>query len=172
MVAADVHKIKARDELVRLYAEGDWQTFNALQDKQKSIKLALFYIEEIHNKTSFMISDEDVEWGIVDGANDLGCDFISRSDARVTVIQTKYHKSSFNEDVSAINYFRSILTRFKNKSLKPNKNLKEIVDEIDWGHDTFELFFITLGQIDPQSQAFHISQQPAEYPADIADLDE
>ena len=33
-------------------------------------------------------------------------------------------------------------------------------------------FFITTGKIDPQSQAFVISQQPPEYPADTVDLDE
>jgi hypothetical protein len=56
--------------------------------------------------------------------------------------------------------------------LKPNKNLKEIIDEIDWDRDTFELFFITMGRIGPQSQAFHIAQQPPEYPPDTVDLDE
>jgi hypothetical protein len=61
MTAAEVYKTKARDELVRLYAEGDWQVLNALPDKQKSVKLALFYIEEIHNKAGFIISEEDIE---------------------------------------------------------------------------------------------------------------
>ncbi len=172
MTAAEVYKIKARDELVRLYAGGDWQVFNALPDKQKSVKLALFYVEEIHNKSGFIISDEDIEWGVVDGSNDLGCDFISRSEGQVTIIQTKYRKSSFSEDTAAVNYFRSVLVRLRNKALKPNKNVKEIIDEIDWNRDAFELFFITTGKIDPQSQAFVISQQPPEYPADTVDLDE
>jgi AIPR protein len=173
-MASETLKLKAREELIRLYSADDsFSNFNSLNDKQKSVQLTRFYIDEIHNKQKTEISEDEIDQGLVDGANDLGCDFINRNDGRVTIIQSKYrNKSSVQEDVREISHFKSILKRFKNPNLKSNRNLKDIIDDIDWHRDSFELVFVTTGTLKDISQAKLVSDGPGDYPLDVDDLDE
>ena len=49
-----------------------------LSDQQRSLGLMRFYIEQIHNRLRNYLSDDDIEEGLVDGANDLEADIIDR----------------------------------------------------------------------------------------------
>jgi hypothetical protein len=89
-MGAEPLKLKARDELIRL-TEKDLQTkFGSLNAKQQSVAATKFYVREIRNPVSSSIAEEDISFGVVDGANDLGCDFIYRDDGHVLIVQSKY----------------------------------------------------------------------------------
>jgi hypothetical protein len=83
-------KLKAREELIRLTEKEAGCKWADLNQKQQSIAVAKFYIREIHNISKSAILDDDLIDGVVDGANDLGCDFVYRDDNHVLIIQTKY----------------------------------------------------------------------------------
>lgn len=168
-MAAEVLKLKARDELI-LHSEKDLGTkFSNLNEKQRSIATAKFYIREIHNPAGPSIADDELIEGIVDGKDDLGCDFIHRDDGRVIVVQTKYRSAATAEDAADITHFQSILKRFRDPSLKPNRHLREILADIDWETDTFELVFVSLGKISGQART--ISSKSASYPDYITGLE-
>jgi hypothetical protein len=114
--------------------------------------------------------DEDLSFGVVDGANDLGCDFIYRDDGQVLVIQAKHRSSSATEDGKDISHFKSILRRFRDKQLTANKKLADAIAEIDWDLDQFELVFICFSRLIGQARV--IADQSAGYPPDVGDLDE
>ncbi len=170
-MAVDTMKLKAREELQRIYLNNTGEYFNKLSSKQQSLEATRFFIKEILNQQRTGISDEDIDDGTVDGADDLGCDFIWRDDAHVIIIQSKYRIPSATELPSDITHFLSILKRLTNPKLKPNSRLKPILSEIDWEHDTFELIFIAFSRMDSKSQARIISINVPDYPAEIPDLD-
>lgn len=169
-MSSETLKKKSRDELIRLTEKDLNCKFSDLSQKQQSIATAKFYVREIHNPAKTLISEDDLLEGIVDGASDLGCDFIYRDDGHVLVIQSKYRKNGSSEAIESISHFQSILQRFKNSESVPNKYLKEALADIDWENDTFELVFITFGKID--GQARKNSAQSANYPGDVEDLAE
>lgn len=163
-------KLKARDELVRL-TEKDLQTkFSILNAKQQSVAATKFYIREIRNPIASTIAEEDIALGVVDGANDLGCDFIYRDDGRVIIVQSKHRNANASEDVKDISHFRSILKRFRDTNLVPNKKLAEAIGEINWQLDQFELVFICFSKLAGQARA--ITEQIADYPSEVLDLDD
>ena len=170
-MAANKLKLRARDELIRLHQKNTGSDFHELNPKQQSIAATSFFIEEILNPTRTAISEEDIADGIVDGADDLGCDFVHRDDSHVILIQTKYRKSSASENPADVTHFQSILKRLRNPELKVNNRLKPILSDIDWTHDTFELIFLTFSKMDGRSQARRISEQAPAYPEDIPDID-
>lgn len=167
-MAADILKERARDELIRLTSIDLKTDFHSLPKKQQSIAMAKFYVREIYNPLKSPISEDDLLEGVVDGANDLGCDLIHRDDGHVLIVQSKYRKGGAAEEVSEISHFQSILKRFKNPDLNPNKYLADALADIDWDNDTFELVFISFGRID--GQARKISSQDPNYPDEVADL--
>ena len=75
-------KLKARDELICVTETELKVQFSTLTAKQQSVAAARFYIREIRNIKAFEIEEEDLREGIVDGKDDLGCDFIYRQDGR------------------------------------------------------------------------------------------
>jgi len=164
--------LKARDELMRIYASShSGRGFHDLNASKQSIAAVRFYIDQIHNPLKTNISEEDVDAAIVDGSNDLGCDFIHRDDNHVTIIQAKFRKSKAQENPQDISHFKSILKRFRQPDLRLNRNLLAIANEIDWTRDSFELVYLTFGRMDPASQARKLSASPADYPNDVHDLD-
>jgi hypothetical protein len=167
---ADVLKVKARDELVRLTELELHSKFVALNPKQQSIAATRFYIREIHNPIATHIDDDDIDLGIVDGGNDLGCDFIHRDDGRVLIIQSKYRGQGTSEKTEEITRFRNVLKSFRDTKQKSNGRLADAIANIDWENDQFELVFITFGKINEQARA--VSQQTPDYPVDVPDLDE
>ncbi|OAI44320.1 hypothetical protein AYO42_00815 [Rhizomicrobium sp. SCGC AG-212-E05] len=168
-MAVETIKIRAREELIRLTANDLRQDFGTLNEKQQSIATAKFYIREIHNALRTQIAEEELLEGIVDGANDLGCDFIHRDDGRVLIIQAKYRKASGQEKPEDISYFQSILKRMRDPGLRPNKYLREILGEIDWGSDSFNLVYIAFSKIDGQARTISV-QQPT-YPNDVDEIE-
>lgn len=171
MTAAPL-KMKAREELIRGYESSPVSKFSALNTKQQSIEAVRFYIARIHNPLKTFISDEDVDGGVVDGSDDLGCDFIHRDDNHVLIIQAKYRKNGTAERPEDISHFKSILKRFRQGDLKLNKNLVAIANEIDWARDTFELVYMTFGRMDRESQARKLASDSAVYPAKVRDLED
>ena len=150
---SEVLKVKARDELVRR-TEGELQTkFRQLNPKQQSIAATLFYVREVHNPIATVIDDEDISLGVVDGGNDLGCDFIHIDDGRVLIIQSKYHGQGTPEKTEEITRFRNVLKSFRDLKQKPNERLADAIANIDWENDQFELVFITFGKLNDQARA-------------------
>ena len=58
---AEVLKVKARDELVRLTERELERKFGDLNPKQQSIAATKFYIREIHNPVATVIDDDDID---------------------------------------------------------------------------------------------------------------
>jgi len=167
---AEALKLKARDELFRL-SENDLETkFGSLNHKAQSVAATKFYIREIRNPVSAFISEDDLGYGVVDGAQDLGCDFIRRDDGQVLIIQSKYRGVSATENIEDVSHFKSILKRFRDKKMKPNKRLEDALTEIDWEADQFELVFICFSKLGDQARI--ISEQQADYPSDVPELEE
>lgn len=162
-------KTKARDELVRVTERETGGRFSELSEKQKSIAAAKFYVREIHNPVKNYISDDDVVEGLVDGKNDLGCDFIHRDDGHVFIMQAKYRSPSSEEAADSVSYFQGILGRFLNRSLSPNKHLLEVLNDIDWENDTFDFVFQTFAKFTPQART--IGSQAPHYPTEIPNLE-
>ena len=167
---AEVLKAKARDALVHLTERELHAKFGTLNHKQQSIAATKFYIREIHNPVATVIDDDDIDLGIVDGGNDLGCDFIHRDDGRVLIIQSKYRAPGAVEKTEEITRFRNVLKSFRDTKQQPNARLADAIANIDWENDQFELVFFTFAKIKDQARA--VSQQTPDYPADVRDLDE
>ena len=165
---AEVLKVKARDELVRLTERELERKFGGLHPKQQSIAATKFYIRQIHNPVATIIDDDDIDLGVVDGGNDLGCDFIHSDDGRVLIIQSKYHGQGTSEKTEEITRFRNILKSFRDSKQTANGRLADAIANIDWENDQFELVFITFGKINEQARA--VSEQTPDYPADVPDL--
>jgi hypothetical protein len=169
-MGAEPLKLKARDELIRL-TEKDLQTkFGSLNAKQQSVAATKFYVREIRNPVSSSIAEEDISFGVVDGANDLGCDFIYRDDGHGLIIQSKYRNSTAVEDAKDISHFKAIIKRLRDNNLNRNKLLDDIISEIDWELDRFELVFVCFSKL--AGQARGVAEQLADYPLDLSDLDE
>src|SRR5262249_2896586 len=142
--------------------------FGKLTDKQRTLALVKFYIEEVHNRLHSPISVEEIELGCVDAAGDLGIDCIHRDDDTVLMIQSKYLSEGKTIDSRDIIHFQHVFERFYNKDFKPNQRLAEALAEIDLDRDSFVLKFITLGSI--SDQAALQTQAEVQFPVpDLAD---
>jgi hypothetical protein len=62
------------------------------------------------------------------------------------------------------------LKRLADPALKANARLRDQTASIDWKNDSFELVYVTFGNID--NQARKISQQKPNYPDNVPDLDQ
>lgn len=171
-MAAPTIKPKVRDELTSHFRKRFNTDFSQQNAKAQSIAAARFYIEQIHNLLNFEISEEDIDAGLVDGTNDLGCDFIHRDDGKVVVVQVKYRNRSAAEDPKDISHFKSILKRFADPEQKPNRRLSSALRDIDWDNDSFELIFISFTRMSPETQARKIAEQSPDYPSNWQDISE
>jgi AIPR protein len=169
-MAVETLKLKARDELIRVTEKELETKFGTMNVKQQSVAATKFYLREIRNPVSTAIAEEDVAFGIVDGANDLGCDFIYRDDGHVLIVQSKYRTPSSTESNSDISHFKSILKRFRDPNHKPNKPLQDAISEIDWEADTFELVYVCFSRLG--DQALVIAEQQADYPSDVPEIED
>lgn len=165
---SELLKEKARDELLRISEKEQGVALGTLSQKAQSLGATRFYIREIYNPQKVQIEEDDLNDSLIDGSNDLGCDFIYRNDGHVLIVQAKYRRAGTPEDPASISHFRSILQRFHNKELKVNKHLSEALSDINWDSDTFELVFFTFGRL--EGQARKLTGQEAAYPADIPDI--
>lgn len=167
---AELLKEKARDEFVRLTEKEQGVAIGNLNKKAQSLAATKFFVREIRNPQKTQIEEDDLSEGLVDGSNDLGCDFIYRDDGHVVIIQSKYRKAGNPEEPADISHFQSILSRFRDENLKSNKHLAEALSDINWEADTFELIFISFGKI--EGQARDLTALDAKYPSEIPDLSE
>lgn len=87
----------------------------------------------------------------------------------VKVITPKFRASGTNENSETLSHFHSILKRFRDLSSVANSYLREILSEIDWATDTFELVFLTFGKLDGQART--VSSQLPAYPKGVEDLE-
>src|SRR5437868_2036575 len=99
-------KIKARDEFVHFAENMTSQKFANLNAVQQSFTLTQFYIKEMRNRLRPEISDEDLQFAIVDGSNDLDCDLIHRDDRQVLIVQARYRGHGAPEPAEKISHFQ------------------------------------------------------------------
>ena len=107
------------------------------------------------------ISDDDLEVAIVDGRDDLDCDLIHRDDKQVLIVQARYRGHGAKEPPEKISHFQSILKRLADPDVKANARLRDQLSTIDWKNDSFDLVYVTFGNID--NQARRLSEQKANY---------
>jgi hypothetical protein len=162
-------KVKARDEFMHFAENLTGQKFGSLNAIQQSFALTQFYIKEIRNRLRSEISDEDLQFAIVDGSNDLDCDLIHRDDKQVLIVQVRYRGNNATEPAEKISHFQGVLKRLADPKLKANNKLTDQISSIDWKNDTFELVYVTFGKLD--NQARKISEQKPNYPDSVPDLD-
>jgi hypothetical protein len=169
-VSADVKKESIR-EAFRSYAETLMQSdLGALNDKQRTLALTRFYVEELHNPLRPFISEEDFSRGYVDASGDLGIDFIHKDDHSVLIIQTKYASKAAPITPEDMTHFLSVIQRLGSKKLRATGSLRDALADIDLEQDQFTCKFITLGRIEGQSKI--IAETPPvlpPIPTDLAD---
>lgn len=123
--------------------------FDALDPAVRSKWMTRFYVNEVVRKlTPGLVPDvgEDIEQYLVDRTNDCGVDFIYKNENRVLIIQCKYHAAGKNESEADFVYFCEVLTRLTDTKEKKHEKLADIVHDVDFANDTFDLRFITLGR--------------------------
>ena len=167
---AELKKIRAREEFARFAEQLLGEKLGRLNAVQQSYAFTRFYVSEIHNRVRSEIAEEDLELAIVDASNDLGCDFIHRDDGHVIIIQSKYRGEGAKETSEQISHFQSVLKRLTDASLRANERLLGQLSNVDWVNDTFTLIFLTFGKLENQPR--QVSEQAANYPAIIPDLDQ
>lgn len=141
-------KLRIRDHLKSFSRLTFNSEFDALRPDQRSDVLLNFYIKEIHNKLRTEITDEQFELGHVDNKGDLTVDFIHKDDGIVTIIQSKYRGANTkSEDRKTILEFKNSINMLMNENFNGNKKIREILSDIDFENDKFELYFITTGII-------------------------
>jgi hypothetical protein len=128
--------------------------FGKLDPTAQSKEMTKYYVRNVLSRIMpGLVPDDGLEVAdsIVDGANDLGVDFISRSDGRVLIIQSKYRGSDKAEGTDSVSHFRDVLPRLYAAANKDRTKMKaalqEVVSDIDWEADYFYLQFLTLGKV-------------------------
>ena len=169
-MAQQTKKIKARDEYVNFIEKESKAKLGSLSKRQQSLGFVRFYVKQIHNKLRSEISDEDLELGLVDGANDVGIDFIHRDDGHVTIIQAKYRSGGTKEPHEDVSHFQSLLKRITDQSIPISERLYDRISDVDLKNDRINLIYLTFGEIANQAKAIS-THQPA-YPGGYLDLDQ
>jgi hypothetical protein len=123
-----------------------------LSDKQRSWALVRYYMGNIHNRLRTFVSEDELEEGHVDGANDLEVDLIHRDNGNVLIVQAKHRQEGSSEQGKDIEHFQSVLGRLTDTSFKKNSKLHDALAEIDFDNDSFELRYITLGRVEGQAK--------------------
>jgi AIPR protein len=148
-------KVKFRDEL-KAYVRHELDIdIERLPPTKQSKAMTRFYVQKvkrISNPGLVPTDPDDLETCLVDGENDCGVDFLSRSDGTVLIVQAKFRGSGVNEKLEDIVGFCDVLRRIHpemGKKYKKSQKLQEALIEIDWDNDTFELVFISLGRFGP-----------------------
>jgi hypothetical protein len=155
-------KRNARDELAAEARKELKKDFHQLGAKQQSVAATRFYIRNIYNQERSPLPEDELDDAIIDASNDLGCDLIYRDNNLVTIIQTKFRAGGTSEPIDSISHFLSTLVRLRDPEQEPNKHLAEILNEVEWNRDNFELIYLTFGDI--KGQALTVSHQQPQYP--------
>ncbi len=140
-----------------------------LTDRQRSIGLIRFYVDQIHNRVRNYLSEDDIEEALVDGANDLEADLIHRDDNAVTILQAKYFKDGNGPDIKDIEHFQTIFKRLLDPKFKKNTRLLDKLTEINFTDDSFVLRFIALGCL-TSPQAIEQSRKDISVPSGYESL--
>ena len=167
---ANTKKLKARDEFTHFAENLTKEKFGNLNAVQQSFALTHFYIKEIRNRLRVELTDEDLEFAIVDGAGDLDCDLVHRDDKLVLIVQARYRKHGQTEPAEKLSHFQGVLKRLADPALKANARLRDQLSLIDWKTDSFELTYVTFGNIENQGR--RIAEQKPNYPENIPDIDQ
>src|SRR5579859_5005611 len=145
-------KVRFREELRAYVKETLEADIGTLPAPRQSKAMTRFYVEKILRTLTpgLVPSDaDDLEACIVDGADDCGVDFISRSDGVVLVVQAKFHGQDKPEKQEDFVHFCEVLIRLHpktGKGIPKNHKLQDAIADIDWEKDYFMLHYITLGK--------------------------
>jgi hypothetical protein len=126
--------------------------FDSLSSPERSKEMTRYYVQEVVSKlTPGLIPDdfEDIDEYVVDGPNDGGVDFIFRSEGYVLIIQSKYHGNDKREDQKEVTHFCEVLQRLYDASCGKKvltRKVMEVISDIDWETDHFDLRFCSLGK--------------------------
>ena len=125
-----------------------------LSNIENSNNLCGFFVEKMLKELGHQDASELFYEGYTDGRDDLGIDVLIRVANTVHVIQSKYRGFNSKGKRDDIDTFQSILDRLSNEAFEKhtNRRLKELLDEIDWMHDTFYFWFVTNLKIENQSE--------------------
>lgn len=129
------------------------KSLDTLDDIRRSHWMTKVYVTDILRPLypgSIPEDAEDLQGSFVDGSRDAQADFICRNDNIVTIIQAKYRGADKAEDPGQLDSFCDILNRLHptaGSKVPKNAALREIVADIDWNNDRFDLHFITLGRV-------------------------
>jgi hypothetical protein len=152
-------KLKFRDEL-KSFAKQHLETdIEKLPPTKQSKAMTRFYVQRIRgvfNPGLVPTDPDDLDTCLVDGENDCGVDFLSRSDGTVLIIQAKFRGYGVNEKLDDVVGFCEVLRRIHpetGKKYKKSQKLLEALTDVDWDNDTFELAFISLGRLGPNLRA-------------------
>jgi len=169
-MSKDNKKRRSRDDLKHFAHSVYKSSWEHLSAPQQSIALTRFYIQEIYNQFNSEISEDDIELGVVDGANDLGIDFIHKEDDQVLIIQAKYRGTGKSEDPESISHFQQILSAIADPNIRANRWLEDKLHDVDLRKDFFHLVFITFGTFGPQ--VTKRIDAPPSFPVGFDDLDQ
>ena len=131
-------------------------------------ELLKFYVQQIHNRTDKYISDDDFDYAVVDGSNDLGVDLLFRDDNTVIILQAKFFGSGKGASFKDIQHFQTLFRRLRDPNFTKNSRLADKVAEINFDTDSFKLRFICLGKI--EGQALLQTTEAFEVPEDLPTL--
>jgi hypothetical protein len=155
-------------------------SFDALNDKQRSIWMARFYCDRVIrplNPGLVPESDEDLDACLIDGKDDCGVDLLSKEGNSVLIIQAKYSGDKkkgkkLTEKAETFDYFCGVLSRLyagpSNYSM--SQKLKEAIADIDWEKDNFLLHYITLHK--PAGNSIARAEQGVDPVPALSDLPE
>lgn len=145
-------KLKFRDELKSFVKETLGTDLEKLSSTKQSKAMTRFYVRRvkgIFNPGLVPTDPDDLDFCLVDGENDCGVDFLSRSDGTVLIIQAKFRGYGVSEKLDDVVGFCEVLRRIHpetGKKYKKSQKLLEALADVDWDNDTFELIFISLGR--------------------------
>jgi len=129
------------------------QSLDALDDIRRSDWMTRVYVEEVLLRLypgSLPDDPADLAGCYTDGWADGGCDFICRHDGTVTIIQAKYRGASASEPPDKFDEFADVLARLHPKlgaKVPKNEAVRDVIADINWENDQFDLQFITLGKV-------------------------
>lgn len=143
------------------------QSLDELDDIRRSDWMTRVYVEEVLLRLyPGALPDDlaDLAGCYTDGWADGGCDFICRHDGIVTIIQAKYRGKSASEAPEKFDEFADVLARLHPKlgaKVPKNDAVKDIIADINWEQDQFDLQFITLGKVNEAMRAREARGQAA-----------
>jgi hypothetical protein len=142
-----------RSELREWCGKITGEDFDKLDPFQQSQWMTRFYVEQVlRSLNPGQIPDDqsDLDLCYVDGKSDSKVDFIFRTEGHVLLIQTKYRGHGKSEPDAEIDSFAEVVSRIHPDApqrVQLNARLRDMLSDIDWDKDTFDLQFVTLGRV-------------------------